>query len=184
MRCIWIAGMALLLGVTGCRHRAAPVLPVSAGPPVALEPTPHPKLPTEVASVPRQTAPIPTVVLPKTKPHHTHHKPATSAPVTPPTAAPAQVASAEPPPIASVIGSLSTGGDASVEKRQQATDLIADNEKRLTDLSKQIVQRQRSAVQRVSNFDRDATVALKAGDAEGAMTLAKKAQVLLDDLEK
>lgn len=182
-RLAWMTLM--LLGVTGCRHRKAPVIPVQAQAPVALEPTPNPKLPTEVASVPPQPAPVPTVELPKKKPHKTHHKPAATAPVTPVPTPPVQVASAEPPPpIASVIGSLSTGGEAGPERLQQASDLIANNEKRLKALSTQIVEQQRSAVARVGNFDRDASVALKAGDAEGALTLAKKAQVLLDDLEK
>jgi len=36
----------------------------------------------------------------------------------------------------------------------------------------------------VRNFRKDAQEALKSGDAEGAKTLATKAKLLLDDLEK
>jgi ribosomal protein S20 len=39
-------------------------------------------------------------------------------------------------------------------------------------------------VSKVRNFWKDAQDALKSGDAEGAKTLATKAKLLLDDLEK
>lgn len=181
-RTAWIALM--LLAVTGCRHRQAPVVPIRAQAPVVLETTPEATLPPRMPNVPTQPMPLPTVELPKKKPHRQRHKPVVppAAPVASP--APVQVASAGSPPIESVIGSLSTGGDADPQRRQLAGDLMAENEKRLKALSKETVERQRDAVARVVNFDRDAMVALKAGDAEGALTLAKKAQVLLDDLEK
>ena len=197
MRAVRMALIGLaVLSVTGCRHRKAPVVPVAAQAPVALEPAPEPNQPSQVASVPPQTMPVPTVKLPVKKVHHQHRKTtltptptSASALQTPPAAVPAatppvQMASVSPPPIASVIGSLTTGGDAGPERRQRASDVIDNNEKRLKALPKDTISQQRDAVARVGNFDRDATVALKEGDSEGALTLAMKAQVLLDDLEK
>jgi ribosomal protein S20 len=43
---------------------------------------------------------------------------------------------------------------------------------------------EKSQVSKVKNFLKDAEDALKSGDAEGAKTLATKAKLLLDDLEK
>ena len=43
---------------------------------------------------------------------------------------------------------------------------------------------QKAQVSKVKNFLKDAQDALKSGDAEGAKTLATKAKLLLDDLEK
>jgi len=179
----------LLLVSTGCRHRPITVIPVAAHAPVALESTPARPLPAVVASVPTEVPPVASMPLPTVKIKHPRHRSTApsvaAAPAAPQPAAPAEVASANPPPpIASVIGSLTTGEDANPATQQHAADLIASNEKRLIALSTQKVAYHRSAVTRVGNFERDAMVALKAGDASGAITLATKAQVLLDDLDK
>lgn len=180
--------VALVIGSAGCRHRAAPVVPVAAQAPVALEPTPAPNLPPKVASVPTQPAPVSTIPLPKQKARRARHKinpvPAPGQPTMSASEAPPEEASVTLPPIAAVIGSLTTGEDASPATRQHAADLIASNDKRLKALSTQEVADHRSAVTRVGNFDRDAETALNSGDASGAITLASKAQVLLDDLNK
>ncbi len=47
-----------------------------------------------------------------------------------------------------------------------------------------IVAGEKAQVSKVKNFLKDAQEALKTGDAEGAKTLATKAKLLLDDLEK
>jgi len=180
-----LVGGALLLVISGCRHRAvAPVIPVAAHAPVALEPTPEKPLPPAVAKIPTQAPPVASVSLPTVKAKRTRHKSATPI-VVPQPPPPVEVASASPPPpIATVIGSLTTGEDASPATQQHAADLIAKNDKRFKALSRQMVASHRSAVTRVGNFDREATAALKTGDASGAITLATKAQVLLDDLDK
>jgi predicted acylesterase/phospholipase RssA len=95
------------------------------------------------------------------------------------------VASVEPlPEPGAIIGSLTAGGDATPEKKQRAGDLIADLEKRLAALSNDIAKKQRDGITRVRNFEREARKALDSGDAEGAVTLATKAKLLLDDIVK
>jgi hypothetical protein len=174
---------SLLLVSTGCRHRPVTVIPVAAHAPVALEPTPEHALPPAVASVPTQAPPVASVPLPAKKVRRVRHR-STLPTAAPQPSTPVEMASESPPPIAAVIGLLTTGEDASPATQQHAADLIASNDKRLKALSPEEVADHRSAVTRVSNFDRDATVALKTGDASGAITLATKAQVLLDDLNK
>jgi hypothetical protein len=82
------------------------------------------------------------------------------------------------------IGDLTAGGAANPQAQQEASDLIGSIEKRLSGLPTQTVRRQRSQVNRVHNFARQAREALNSGDVEGATTLATKAKLLLDDLEK
>ena len=62
--------------------------------------------------------------------------------------------------------------------------MIASIEKRLTALPAQTLDDQKAQINKVKNFLRDAQEALKSGDDEGAMTLATKAKLLLDDIEK
>jgi hypothetical protein len=54
----------------------------------------------------------------------------------------------------------------------------------LTALPAQTLDDQKAQINKVKNFLRDAQEALKSGDDEGAMTLATKAKLLLDDIEK
>jgi hypothetical protein len=104
---------------------------------------------------------------------------ASSAATTPPdTATPAAPAEIDP------IGSLSLGGEASPRAQQEAADMIASIQNRLSNLSASKVRQERSQVSRIRNFRRQAQDALNSGDVEGAKTLATKARLLLDDLEK
>ena len=82
------------------------------------------------------------------------------------------------------IGALTAGGEASPQTKQEAADLIASIEKRLNALPAQQTDEQKAQVSKVKNFLKDSQDALKSGDAEGAKTLATKAKLLLDDLEK
>ncbi len=82
------------------------------------------------------------------------------------------------------IGELTAGGAANPQAQQEAADLIASIEKRLNVMSAQTVRRQRTQINRVRNFWRQAREALSTGDTDGAKTLATKAKLLLDDLEK
>ena len=79
---------------------------------------------------------------------------------------------------------MTAGGETNPQTRQEAEDLIASVEKRLNALPAQKVEEQKAQVSKVRNFWKDAQEALKSGDAEGAKTLATKAKLLLDDLEK
>jgi hypothetical protein len=81
------------------------------------------------------------------------------------------------------IGSLTVGDDSETQKRQ-AAEVIADNERRLRGLSADVIRAQESQLTQVRDFEKKAQAALNAGDANGALTLATKARVLLDDLLK
>lgn len=97
-----------------------------------------------------------------------------------------QVAAATPgsEAAASVIGELTPGGDLDPKAQQEAAELIAANEKRIGALPSETQHTQAALVSNVRNFQRQAQQALKGGDAGGAKTLATKAKLLLDDLEK
>jgi len=82
------------------------------------------------------------------------------------------------------IGELTAGGATNPQAQQEATELIGSIQKRLNALSAQTVRRQRAQVNRVRNFWSQAKDALNSGDTEGAKTLATKAKLLLDDMEK
>ena len=82
------------------------------------------------------------------------------------------------------IGSLTVGGEQSPKTKQEATDLIVSNERRLNALAAETLRSQAPLVSKVKTFQRDAQQALASGDAEGARTLATKGKLLLDDMTK
>ena len=171
----------LMVGLDGCRHKTQVATLPKVLAPVELEDIPEPEnLPMIEAPV---VKPLPVPVLTSAgKPKREKKKPAPK--VAPPE--PAQVASAAPPVSAeeTAIGALTAGGEASPQTKQEAADLIASIEKRLNALPAQKTDDQKAQVSKVKNFLKDAQDALKSGDAEGAKTLATKAKLLLDDLEK
>jgi ribosomal protein S20 len=170
----------LTVGLEGCRHKpqVTPLPPVLT--PVALEEIPEPDNLPMVDTPQIKLPPVP--VASNAKPKRERKKPPTKAP----TPEPVQAASATPPPTPeeTAIGALTAGGEASPQTKQEATDLIASCEKRLNTLSPQKAEEEKAQVSKVRNFLKDAQEALKSGDAEGAKTLATKAKLLLDDLEK
>lgn len=92
----------------------------------------------------------------------------------------------EPEPMTdeSAIGDLTAGGAANPQAQHEAASLIRTIEIRLNGLSPQTARKQRSQVNRVRNFWKQAQEALNSGDVEGATTLATKAKLLLDDLDR
>jgi ribosomal protein S20 len=131
-----------------------------------------------------QKLPPPPVASAASKPHRSPRKSSKPAAATTP---PVQVASAEPPgpsPEQTAIGALSSGGDANPKAQQDAAELIASIDKRLNALPSQKVEAEKAQISKIKNFQRQAHEALTSGDAEGAKTLATKAKLLLDDLEK
>ena len=94
---------------------------------------------------------------------------------------------AAPPAVPSeqvAIGALSLGGEANPRAQQEAGELLASIEKRLSGLPSDKARSDKAQVSRIRNFQRQAQEALSSGDVEGAMTLGTKAKLLLDDLEK
>jgi ribosomal protein S20 len=87
-------------------------------------------------------------------------------------------------PEVAAIGALSSGGDTSPRAQQEAAGLIAANEKRVNGISAQKTEEQKAQISKIRNFQRQAQEALSSGDTEGAKTLATKAKLLLDDIEK
>lgn len=187
---------ALLLGATGCHHRKVrPVLlpPATSVPLVEVPATPdgplveeqRPKLPpipvAEAAGKPK-----------KQKKRSgksgsvagTVQGGGTGAAPASPRASESSVEKSEQAAAAANLGSLTVGGEQNPRALEEAADVIASNERRLSGLSAERAKGQAALVSNVRNFQKDAQVALKSGDAEGAKTLATKGRLLLDDLEK
>ena len=172
----------LTFGLSGCRHRLqiAPLPPIQA--PVDLVEIPPPANPPMLEAEPENAMPTP-IAAAAARPKRERKKAvAKAAPA--PTPPPTQAVVADPEPEAAAIGALTAGAEANPQTKQDAADLIVSIEKRLNSLSTQPTDEQKAQISKVRNFWRDAQAALKSGDAEGAMTLATKAKLLLDDLEK
>jgi ribosomal protein S20 len=172
----------LAIGLAGCRHQQqlAPLPPVMA--PVALVDIPEPDNLPMVEAPPENLPPVP-VSTEAGKPKRKKKQPPK---VVVPTesVADTQVANAAAPTPDAAVGALTAGGETNPQTKQEAEDLIASIDKRLNALSAQKVEEEKTQVSKVRNFWKDAQEALKSGDAEGAKTLATKAKLLLDDLEK
>ncbi len=172
--------MGLAAGLGGCRHKTqvATLPPILT--PVPLEDIPEPENLPMVEAQQTKLPPVP-YASDAGKPKRVKKK---AAPKAPPE--PTQVANATPPASAedTAIGALTAGGEASPQMKQEAAGLIASSEKRLNALPAAKAEEQKAQVSKVKNFLKDAQDALKSGDAEGAKTLATKAKLLLDDLEK
>lgn len=175
MTCLSAAAMALVL--SGCRHK--PVrspLPIGVLAPVDLQTLPVDENAPQIASEPEpELGPLPDV----------------QPPAPPRRRLPAAAKESEPPQIANndvaaalAIGAISTGGDSATHTAQQAQDLINAVFKRVSALSSQLASAQKREVREVRNFLDQAQKALRSGDAEGAHTLATKANLLMDDVEK
>jgi ribosomal protein S20 len=171
----------LTIGLAGCRHQPqlAPLPPVMA--PVALVDIPEPDDLPMVETPPQSLPPVP-VSTEAGKPKRKKKQPPKV--VAPEPAPEAQIASAGPPTPDAAVGALTAGGETNPQTKQEAEDLIASIDKRLNALPAQKAEEQKTQVSKVRNFWKDAQEALKSGDAEGAKTLATKAKLLLDDLEK
>ncbi len=181
-----LPGFALLLslGLVGCFHKNPQMvsLPLNTAP-VELASVTEPDNPPMIEEPPAEEMPTPiaeAAATPRPRRRQTP-RPTTPAVATP---APAQVASVEGVDEESAIGALTAGGDASPQTRQEATELIASNDKRLKALPASTVKAQRSQINKIVNFQRQAQQALNSGDAEGAKTLATKAKLLLYDLDR
>jgi len=175
----------LSFAVAGCHRKpVVPPLPQITQP-VDLETPPPPENPPMVEAPPVKLPPVPTASA-ASKIKRERRKKAAQ-PTTTAVVAPAPAPASETTPATAevaAIGALSSGGDASPRVQQEAAGLIAANDKRLNGLSTQKVEQERAQISKVRNFQRQAQEALNSGDTEGAKTLATKAKLLLDDIEK
>jgi ribosomal protein S20 len=148
--------------------------------PVELATIPEPNLP--MIETPQIKVPPVPIAAAAAHPHRERKKPVVKAVVTPPSSAPADPDPQQQEAVS--IGALSTGGDSSPQAKNEAVDMIASIEKRINGLSTQTAEEQKAQISKVRNFEKQAQDALSSGDVEGAKTLATKAKLLLDDLEK
>jgi ribosomal protein S20 len=178
-------GVGLLCGLSGCRHKTElaplPVIQTKVDLVEIPEPEDLPLLePTPLNTLPEPTAAAAT----KLKRERKRTTKIVPAPTAPPATSPLPTATVQPSVEVTAIGALTAGAETNPQTKQDAADLIASIEKRLGALPAQTTDDQKAQISKVRNFWRDAQAALKSGDAEGAMTLATKAKLLLDDLEK
>lgn len=174
----------LMLGVGGCRHKTmlAPLPAIQAPVDLVEIPLPENLSLLETPAIKLQPTPIAVAAtrLPRERRRSAQKTPPANAPVT----APTQTVVEEQSPETAAIGALTAGGEANPQTKQAASELIATIEKKLIAQPAQNSEEAKAQVNKVRNFWRDAQEALKSGDAEGAMTLATKAKLLLDDMEK
>jgi ribosomal protein S20 len=111
-------------------------------------------------------------------------RPAPPAVVSAPTPPPATQEPVTSQPDVPLIGSLSSGGDTSPRAQQEAAGLIAANERRINTLPAKKVEAEKVQLNKVRNFQKQAQDALSSGDTEGAKTLATKAKLVLDDIDR
>ena len=175
---LFFGALTVCVVLSGCRHK--PVrspLPVGVLTPVELETPPVDESTTQIASVPQpEPAPLPSV-----QPPAPPRRRAASAPKE--ADQPIQVANNDVS-AALAIGALSAGGDSTTHTALQAQDVINAVLRRIAALSSQIASARKQEVRQVRNFIDQAQKALKSGDTEGAHTLATKAGLLMDDVEK
>ena len=174
---------ALCLVVTGslagCHHKTLrSSLPHGVLAPVELEEPEASEHPPMIAELPPPELAPPTPA-PAPRPVRRRAPTPKEEPQQPPT----QVASAAAP-AELAIGDLSTGGNAAPQSQQQARDLIGSLVKRIAALPKKTLDSQKRQVGEVKHFLDQAEKALNTGDADGAINLATKAKLLMDDLEK
>jgi hypothetical protein len=171
--------LILALGLAGCHHKPVrPPLPIGVLAPVDLEPSPPVENPLEIATVPE----------PELGPLSAGEPPTPPRRRTPPapkeTEQPVQVAANDAAAATLAIGALSAGGEDATHTSQQAVDLINAVLKRISALSSQLASAQKKEVRQARNYLDQAQKALRTGDAEGAHTLATKASLLMDEVEK
>jgi len=170
-----------ICALSGCHHRMAPatrppVLQAPDAPPVT------PESPSMVSPPPESISTAPSIKVTQTKPRRTPKKTNSKTPQ-PAVADNAPLSEgASAPSAESSIGELSAGGD-STSKTQEAAALIVSCEQRASKLPQGSGGPQ-STVRKVRYFLKEAQQALGTGDGEGALTLATKAKLLLDDLVK
>jgi type IV secretory pathway VirB10-like protein len=181
--------LAALTLLQGCDQKQPKQQPQTLAPPIVDTPPPKPAtvstadLPPPVVGPPPPAQPDPNTAAnqpppaPK-KPVH-HKKPA----ATP--AQPTQEAANTPAPTSpsvSAIGELSSG--ASGDVRSQAEEEINSTEKGLNAITRTLSDAESKTAAQIKEFLKQARAALTTGDVDGALTLTKKAKVLLAELDR
>jgi len=179
--CLLLLTCSIFL-LAGCRHKTRQAAVVPPPPPeikpvlVSVPPPTHPSEP-----VPTQAATVPDLPPVEEAPKKPVRAPRRATPPAPAPAPPVQTAAAEPP---IELGSLSAGGESSSSLKQETYNLIHVLDTRLNALPASIVSTHPGEIERAKRFLKQAEESWNSADMEGAHTLAVKAKVLLDDLQK
>lgn len=170
--------------IMGCRHKPiVPPLPAAMQTPGAFFTAPPlPPSPAMQAALPPTLLYETPVIVSETKPRKRIHRLSPSSSSVPIIeTVPDEASSA--PSADMVLGDLSPGGDSAVAQTQAAKG-ITSVAQRLNTLSADLQRRKQREVGQVRQFLKQASGALRMGDAEGAKNLATKAGLLLDDIQK
>jgi len=171
----------------GCDQKEQKPQQQALAPPIVDTPPPKPAtvstadLPPPVLGTPQPATPPATTtanqpVEPPKKPVHRTRKQA------PPPVQEASNAAPSGAPSVSAVGELSTG--ASGDMRSQANDAINSTEKGLSAITRSLSDSETKTAAQIREFLKQAREALTTGDVDGALTLTKKAKVLLAELNQ
>jgi hypothetical protein len=188
--------------------RAGALYPPPLTPSQSQPELPAPPPPPVVAKSEPQPAPQPAPANPKKTTTH-RQKPSANKPATSPTGTstgsdtpgtpaapasgtpaaesepPAEIAKAGEPAADTPIGQLTTGDAAAhVQTRKETSDLIATTENGLNSIKRTLSTQEQETATQIRTFLTKAKLALGSEDVDGAFTLATKAKVLLDELNK
>ena len=174
----------------GCAHKT-PQTPTPAqtlAPPIVDTPPPKPAtvstadLPPPVVGPqqPSQPAATPPPAPPAEAPKKPTHHPKKTVPATASQGQPAQEASNGSAPSVSAVGELS--GGASGDVRAQTEEMINATEKGVNGITRSLSDAETKTAAQIHGFLKQAREALTTGDVDGALSLAKKAKVLLAEL--
>lgn len=173
---------------------AQPEQPAPAPPPTVAksEPAPPPKpAPTDTGKTTSKRKSKPSPKAPAAAGSAAAATSDTTAPATPatgaaaaPTDAAATVAGNGEPAAASPIGELSTPATGQTQTRKETVDLITNTENGVNGIKRTLTSQEVETVNQIRTFLNKARLALSNEDIDGAFTLATKAKVLLDELNK
>jgi hypothetical protein len=177
-----LALLALLPVIQGCDKKVKAAQSQTLAPPIVDVPPTKPStvstadLPPPVVGAPQpsQPATADANTKPATPPKKpAHKKPAAGTPVQ-------EAANTPASPSVSAIGELS--GGASGNQRSQTEDMIKTTEKGVNGITRTLNESETKTAAQIHEFLKQAREALTSGDVDGAATLAKKAKVLLAEL--
>jgi hypothetical protein len=180
--------LALLPAMQGCDQKAKATQNQTLAPPIVDAPPPKPAT-VSTADLPPPEVGTPQPAQPETADSGSKPAPAQKKPshkkttAATPAQAPAQEAS-NPAPNSSVsaIGELSSG--ASGDQRSQTEEMIKATEKGVNSINRTLNDSETKTAAQIHEFLKQAREALTSGDVDGAATLAKKAKVLLAELNQ
>ncbi|MDE3201341.1 MAG: hypothetical protein KGN79_10525 [Acidobacteriota bacterium] len=186
MKSVWRSlAWVLPLMLAGCFHKQPQVINQPLAPPIADNFPPKP-----VPSPPASELPPPVISQPAEQTQTAEQKPPEKPEETPqppkkkrkPANHSAQVASSGEGNTVSAIGQL-TAGDGG-DLRSQTDASIQATDKALKGITRPLNDQEKKVVAQIQEFLKQARAALGSGDVDGAHTLAAKAKVLLDELNK